>query len=576
MIYQIAANANDASPEHRLAQCVSIANWPSLKIRGMHIPLEGNIDVQFVKKLLFCLGMYHYNAVIFEVYDSVRYDNYPIASAPTALSKQEWRDLINYAKKQRLEVTPGINSLGHVQQWLFQPDRLNNETFRKQIYEIIEDSCSPEKRRERTLCPSNPKTRELLFGIYGELIDLFQPKYFFVGLDEAYDWCECKLCRGKRPAELLANHVIALNGYFEVRKIKMVMFEDMLLVHGEWPLGTPSNSFPDKYDTASAIDMIPRNIIIGNWNYFPTDDYPSFKYFLDKGFKSFALTWNAPMNIWGYAKYVKKVGGDGVYGTSWSGPGSSPGKWGLRTERNHLAAYVRSGDAFWSCDYRNMDNSSYIPEVEISRHYERHFRESGKEFEAIDLAKWCNWSLTDLLPGDGKREGFDYGPSHDLSGLTTRKKGVSGIPYASLNIAKAIALKGTWKPNTNAPSVVRDIMINDYAKSVLVLHTCGWMEKNGTLVANYIINYEDGGSENFEIICGRDILAFDSSLYLYDKLDITRIWPEYVGTTRDNSGVRVYALRLINKRPEIKIKSMQFESRGTCVAPLILAVTLEK
>jgi len=47
-----------------------------------------------------------------------------------------------------------------------------------------------------------------------------------------------------------------------------------------------------KNGTAAAIDRIPKDIILCDWHYEKRADYPSIRYFLDKGFRVWPAGWN--------------------------------------------------------------------------------------------------------------------------------------------------------------------------------------------------------------------------------------------------------------------------------------------
>ena len=571
MVYQVLANAHDENPRHPQARRLKLTNWPDHQIRGMHIPLRRSSDLGFLEQVIRCLGLYHYNLLIFEVHDAVRYDDYPLGSAPGAYEKETVRRLVDLGRRNGLEVVPGINSLGHAQDWLFQPYRLDRLS---EFKDLIEDSSRPELRRQRTLCPSNPRVYELLFGIHGELLELFDSRRFFVGLDEAFDWAECPRCRGKRPAVLFADHINKLNDHFRKRNVEMIMFQDMFLEKGDWPRGVPSNS----HDTAPAIDLIPReNILMCCWQYTPDTEYPAFSHFVDRGFKCVGASWFQSENIWGYARYVKAHGGQGMIGTTWTPHGWGPGRWQMRTERSRLAAYVRGGDAYWSCDLPATapKDEGYDADVEIERHYARHATDRRVTYTPLDINRWRNWGLNDTVAGDRAKASFDYGPEHDLSCLIRSAVGMGGVPFEGLETGKAIALRGAWEPNIRAPVEVEGIVVGRRASAIVFLHTCGWEVTRGTPIARYTMHFEDGANQVQDILYGRDILAFDSDYFMYDELDPNCIWPSLVGRTRIAQAVRFHAFRWANHRPDVGIRSLDLASLGTIASPIMLAITTE-
>jgi hypothetical protein len=124
-----------------------------------------------------------------------------------------------------------------------------------------------------------------------ELIDAFQADAFHVGLDEVFliGSEQCPRCRGKDPAELFAK---AVNDYHrhlvDEKKLTLLMWGDRLLDdkamgYGEWEAS--------RNGTAPAIDRIPRDIIQCDWHYEPRKDYPSVRFFQEKGFRVWPSSW---------------------------------------------------------------------------------------------------------------------------------------------------------------------------------------------------------------------------------------------------------------------------------------------
>ena len=99
--------------------------------------------------------------------------------------------------------------------------------------------------------------------------------------------------------------------------------------------------------------------------------------------------------------------------------------------------------------------------------------------------------------------------------------------------------------------------------------------KRGTPVARYCIHFGDGTDQNVDILYGRDILAFDSKSFIYEKLDRQAARLSIIGRTRLGRAVRFHALRWENPRPTVRIESVDLASLGTIAAPMVLAMTTE-
>jgi len=197
------------------------------------------------------------------------------------------------------------------------------------------------------------------------------------------------------------------------------------------------------------------------------------------------------------------------------------------------------------------------------------------KYSPADIDRWRNWSLSDAIAGDRAPAAFDHGPDHDLSCLIGRSVGMGGIQFSGLDTGKAIALRGAWEPNVRAPSRVDGIVVGRLARALLFLHTCGWETPRGTPVARYCIHFGDGTDQNVDILYGRDILAFDSKSFIYEKLDRQAARLSIIGRTRLGRAVRFHALRWENPRPTVRIESVDLASLGTIAAPMVLAMTTE-
>lgn len=116
------------------------------------------------------------------------------------LTKQDVRELVEYAACRNIEIIPEIDLPGH---------------FVAALAAYPQYSCVGQIAEVRKqwgiskdiLCAGNPDSYSFVRDILDEVADLFPSQYFHLGGDEAPKdrWCNCKLCR-ERLAELnLAN-----------------------------------------------------------------------------------------------------------------------------------------------------------------------------------------------------------------------------------------------------------------------------------------------------------------------------------------------------------------------------------
>jgi hypothetical protein len=143
-------------------------------------------------------------------------------------------------------------------------------------------------------CPLHPEVNTIIFQLMDELIEAFEADSLHAGMDEVFLIGEdaCPRCKGKEKAELFAK---AVNDYHkhivEKRKIEMLMWADRLIDAGKINYGKWEAS---DNNTAAAIDLIPKDIIICDWHYESRDAYESIPMFLNKGFRVWPASWRKP------------------------------------------------------------------------------------------------------------------------------------------------------------------------------------------------------------------------------------------------------------------------------------------
>ena len=147
-------------------------------------------------------------------------------------------ELMAYAKTRNIEVVPLFNSLGH-------------NTL---IPRLIPEISAVDETGEQCgfgFCTNNPKTYEVMFNIYDEIIDRYlKPNgltSFHIGLDEVWNmighyeddlqkdkspFCQCDKCRGVEYGELMLQYIIKIAKYLKTRGIKtLYVYHDMLFKH---------------------------------------------------------------------------------------------------------------------------------------------------------------------------------------------------------------------------------------------------------------------------------------------------------------------------------------------------------
>ena len=129
-------------------------------------------------------------------------------------SQDEMRELLKYCCDRFIEVVPEVPSLSHSEYILVAHPELRE--------------CDDEPFAA-TACPSNPDLNKLVFELYDEVINVFEPKSLHIGHDEWWNVCICDKCRDKDPNELYVNNVLESYNYLKHRGIKTYMWADKLV-----------------------------------------------------------------------------------------------------------------------------------------------------------------------------------------------------------------------------------------------------------------------------------------------------------------------------------------------------------
>jgi len=321
--------------------CLTIYDTPALGFRGIHF-FTGNEALEEQKKLIDFMAEHKMNHAIIQV-DYMEFDRYPeIRYEPYAQSQEEIRELIEYAEERFITVTPLVASLGHAE-WAFTHD---------ENLDIAEDPDNPV-----ALNVTNPRTFKFLFNIFDEVIELFDPEFFHVGLDEIDHFADFPASEESKKysiTEIMDMYMREVGEYFYRQDIDRIMlWGDMFLAPGE----APDAAFAETARAAKARRAIisnamrrnrPDEIIVTDWHYQPVDPehYISLDIFHELGTRTIASTWYNPQNIRNFARQAIADESWGLLQTTWAG-------FNFYIEENvdshpQFEAYLLAADYGWS------------------------------------------------------------------------------------------------------------------------------------------------------------------------------------------------------------------------------------
>ena len=256
--------------------------------RGVHILMTTQDKTEQLTEAIGGLADLGINVIIAEINYGYEYQSHPQLQADNPSKKEQIKKLVVECRAHHIRLIPQFQCLGH-QSW----SKYTAPLLAK--YPQFDESPGQYPSNEgiycRSWCPLHPEVNQVVFDLMDELIDAFEPDAFHVGMDEVFLIGEdaCPRCKGKDKAGLFAK---AVNDYHkhlvEKHKLEMLMWGDRLIDSRKIDYGKWESS---ANDTAGAIDLVPKDIIICDWHYEPRQTYESIPMFLEKGFRVWPAGW---------------------------------------------------------------------------------------------------------------------------------------------------------------------------------------------------------------------------------------------------------------------------------------------
>jgi hypothetical protein len=183
----------------------------------------------------------------------------------------------------------------------------------------------------------------------------------------------------------------------------------------------------------------------------------------------------------------------------------------------------------------------------------------------IDLTEWFNASLMQTWhPGL---------PENSLNALPTGilqfgdlAFDVRGIVQVSGSALKAAG--GTY------PQKIAGIRINQTCRELHFLQATGWKATDGTRVGAYTLHFADGQAARIQLVYGEDIRDWNADSD--PSAELQRASVVWSAINNGRRRVRMFKMTWENPRPEVEIRTLDFESAMSEAAPFILAITAER
>ena len=258
---------------------------------GVHLGMSSDRQAAGLTEVVARLAELGINVIVTEINYQFEYQSHPELRNPNPCTKEQIAKLVAECKKHHVRLIPQFQCLGH-QSW----SRNTAPLLTKYPQFDETPGLYPENKDIycRSWCPLHPEVNPIIFSLMDELIDAFQADALHVGMDEVFLIGEdvCPRCKGKDKGELFAK---AVNDYHkhlvDEKHVEMLMWADRLIDSSKLKFGKWEGS---ENGTASAIDLIPKDIIMCDWHYELRPAYESVPMFLEKGFRVWPASWKKP------------------------------------------------------------------------------------------------------------------------------------------------------------------------------------------------------------------------------------------------------------------------------------------
>ncbi len=308
-----------------------IDDYPSLGWRGAHL-FVGSRALPFHTRLIARLfARLKYNNLVLEC-EQAKWNALGRAAPPWAMSKADLARELCFARAYGIQVTPLVNSVGHMG-WLF-ADKAN--------LPLAEDPQRPYAARV-----SSPAADRVLFRLYDEVLETFHSPALHIGGDEAtlrgrFPWRS----RAQYPAvaDAYVAHVRRLHDYLKKKHVRAWLWADMLLAPGETQDFCNAPSLAQAHQMRA---MLPHDLVLFDWHYAARGDFSSPRRLQNAGFGTvIGASWNNPANIAVFSKALAAQKERGLLQTTWAGYNSRAEN--LTHEAAQFSAFVVAAEEAWN------------------------------------------------------------------------------------------------------------------------------------------------------------------------------------------------------------------------------------
>ena len=282
-----------------------IRDWPALAYRGFMMDTSHGqlLRVGEIERQIDHLARFKANQYYFYSEASIELEGYGLVSPDGRYTRDEIREIVDYARQRHVDVVPCLELYGHLHD----------------IFRVEKFSTLALPRYGREFDPRNPRVLEVLDGLVEQTAKLFPSPWYHVGFDEPWALGKIGTTPGTDPFKTYMGVMRHVAGEAQKYGKRMMFWADMLSgarifskhpeLIAELPKGTIAVPwvYDDRKDFTPYLEPLAKTNVptvvapgVWNWNEIFPDYHRTFK------------------NINGLVASGRKYGTMGVLNTGWA------------------------------------------------------------------------------------------------------------------------------------------------------------------------------------------------------------------------------------------------------------------
>lgn len=208
--------------ENDSIECGTIADWPALELRCLHIDLKGMTPkFEYLLELIKKMSRLKINSIMLEYEDKIRYDSHPAVAHPEmAYSKEQIKTLLELCHARFIRVIPKLQCYGH---WDY--------ILKHREYHDLREGDGASSYQ---ICPSVERSFTVWKEMADELLKLHpNDEYFHIGADEVDLDLPCSKCNGHDRFQMYIRHVEQAADYLREHGKKVLIWDDVFRKHSQ-------------------------------------------------------------------------------------------------------------------------------------------------------------------------------------------------------------------------------------------------------------------------------------------------------------------------------------------------------